>query len=54
MKNEQLAQYKRDLMVLKLSLSIVGERSDASEELMSRRALLIEKIERLENELSGD
>ena len=53
MKAELLDQNRRDLMVLKLTLSIVGEKSEASGGLLARRASLAQKIEQLENELEN-
>lgn len=49
--SELLADLKRELSGVKLSLSIVGEHSQASKGLVERRASLIEKIGQLEREI---
>lgn len=53
--SEELKDCKRDLGVVRLTLNILGDRSQdpAVRNLVSRRETLTEKIRQLERELSG-
>ena len=53
-KSELLDQYKRDLKVVNLTLTIIGENSETSKEMIRSRAALTAKIRELERELSTD
>lgn len=50
-KEEELADLKRELASLKLSLSIVGEHPESSKPLVARRDSTLIKIKQLEEEL---
>jgi hypothetical protein len=47
-KSELLDQYKRELMALKLSLTIIGENSGRKRELILNQIYLVEKMMQLE------
>jgi antitoxin component HigA of HigAB toxin-antitoxin module len=47
----QLEELKRELAALKVSISVVGEHSEHSRELIDRRTATLEKIRRLEDEI---
>jgi antitoxin component HigA of HigAB toxin-antitoxin module len=47
----QLEELKRELAALKVSISVVGEHSEHSRDLVDRRTATLEKIRRLEDEI---
>jgi hypothetical protein len=49
-KAEELAELKRELTSLNVSLSILGTKSEASRELVARHASILDKIKELENQ----
>jgi hypothetical protein len=48
-KAQELAELKRELSALNLSLSIVGEHSESSRRLVEKRVSILEKIKQLES-----
>jgi antitoxin component HigA of HigAB toxin-antitoxin module len=53
-KSDELAELKQQLAALKLSLSIVGEHSESSRQLVAKRASTLEKIKELEREIQNE
>jgi hypothetical protein len=53
-KEDQLAELKRELSALKLTLSIVGENSEASKPLVAKRESTMKKIKQLESEVQKE